>query len=203
MQRPVGEPMIGVNFQPGAQDLGSQQSDGRPSGGSGVQEAIRVLSLRLPKVLGAQSAASLPLLTSQGSGGNGRIDSIVNQIMSRLPQGAPAMPGMSGPPAQDGGGPSFSGAAVPSYQAPNTPQPWSPPPGFNPRVIIGPPPPRWPGQSGYDNELSGRGPMPGAIVEPPPFPGRDFPFQNPTPAPSPVPRQSNSYDQPDFNTPLF
>lgn len=83
--------MIGVSFQPGSDQFGQQNGNGAPLNGSGVQEAIKILSLRLPRVLGAQPAASMPLLTSQGSGGNPRIDAIVNQIMSRV------MPGQQGP----------------------------------------------------------------------------------------------------------
>jgi hypothetical protein len=116
--------MLGVSFQPGSQDFGQQEGQGRPSAGSGVQEAIRVLSLRLPRVVGAQSPASMPLLTSQGSGGNPMIDSIVNQILSRVPQqGRPQAPMQQRSAVPDFSGPSFSGASQPSYQEPQTFQP--------------------------------------------------------------------------------
>jgi hypothetical protein len=113
--------MIGVSFQPGSQEFGQGGQDGqsRPTAGSGVQEAIRVLSLRLPKVVGAQSPAAMPLLTSQGSGGNPMIDSIVNQILSRIPQqGRQASPVPAAPrsEAPDMTGPVFTGAAQPTYQ---------------------------------------------------------------------------------------
>lgn len=76
--------MFGINFQPGMQEQQGQNGNGsRPSGG-GVQEAIKVLSLRLPKVVGAHGIAPMPLLTSEGSGGNPRVDSIVQQILSRM-----------------------------------------------------------------------------------------------------------------------
>lgn len=112
--------MIGVNFQPGASQYGEQNGNARPTGGSGVQEAIRVLSLRLPRVVGAQSAAPMPLLTSQGSGGNSRVDSVVNQVLSRYaPQMQPPMPMQPSMASADG--PTFSGDAQTMYQA----HPWA------------------------------------------------------------------------------
>ncbi len=46
-------------------------------------------------------------------------------------------------------GPSFSGSAQPNYQ-PQAQQPWAPPQGFAPRVVIGDPP-----TAGTDAALSG------------------------------------------------
>lgn len=122
----------GVSFQPGA-DYGQRPNgEGRPSGGSGVQEAIRILSLRLPRVVGAQSVAPMPLLTSMGSGGDPRIDRLIDQVMSRMlpPQSgspAPVMPGASGMPGMSGfsgpTGPTFSGPSAPPYQRPAPPEP--------------------------------------------------------------------------------
>jgi hypothetical protein len=107
--------------------MGQQNGQSRPSAGSGVQEAIRVLSLRLPRVVGAQSAASMPLLTSQGSGGNPMIDSIVNQVLSRVPQqGRPQGPPQPRSSVPDFSGPSFSGAAMPQYQPEPTFQAYQP-----------------------------------------------------------------------------
>jgi hypothetical protein len=147
--------MIGVNFQPGGgQDLQAQNQQ-RPSPGSGVQEAIKVLSLRLPKVVGAQAAAPMALLGGSGTGGS-RIDSVVNQVLSRImPTGQPQQT----PTAQIPSGPSFSGDGqssapqMPSWpwnneQQPQQAKPWSPPPGFNPRVLIGGPLPPKPGMPG-------------------------------------------------------
>src|SRR5688572_14678794 len=114
----------GVNFQPGGgQDLTQE----RPrNAGSGVQEAIKVLSLRLPKVVGAQAAVPMPLMQSQGGGGN-RVDSVVNQILSRImPTGQPQsqpMAGLAPQPQQQApqGAPSFSGSAQPNYSQPSGP----------------------------------------------------------------------------------
>lgn len=171
--------MIGVSFQPGSQEFGQQQSNGggRPQG-QGLQEAIRVLSLRLPKVLGAQPAASMPLLTAQGGGGNPRVDSIVQQVLARImPQGqpmqtaAPSVPPMSGP--------SFSGSASPhqQQQAPSLPNPWAG--GTTPRVTVDNP-------LGFGDFVTGEdgrpmGPTPGLIGQLPP----NFQFPEPTPQPAP------------------
>ena len=59
---------IGQSFQPGAEN-GQQQQNGsrRPP----VQEAIRLLSLRLPTVVGARGIAPQQLLQGQGSAGLG------------------------------------------------------------------------------------------------------------------------------------
>lgn len=83
----------GVNFQPG----GTSQATTKPKPDS-TQEAIKILSLRLPKVVGAKALAPAALLNAQGSGGNPRVDSVVNQVMSRyLPGGEGA--GMTPPAA--------------------------------------------------------------------------------------------------------
>src|SRR5688572_17236293 len=146
----------GVNFQPGGGPSGDPRQPRNPQG-SGVQEAIKILSLRLPKVVGAQAAVPQALLSGTGSSGN-RVDSVVNQVLSRiLPTGQPPQtPTATMPPRTVGprsgeshtGAPSFSGGgsptsapAMPSWpwtsQPPRQEQPWQPPPGFNPRVVIG------------------------------------------------------------------
>lgn len=155
--------MIGKTFQPGAQGEG-MPGQSRPSQGSGVQEAIKVLSLRLPKVVGAQAAAPHALLQGAGSGGS-RVDSIVNQVMSRImPQGQPSPTPMTQMPMTQG--PSFSGSAQPSYQ-PQAQPAFSPFLGQAPRVVIGEqnPPPRYPGQVQTDG---GAGQPPAMIDTLPP-----------------------------------
>src|SRR5688572_3321475 len=106
----------GVNFQPGGGPNGNPEQP--RNGNAGVQEAIKILSLRLPKVVGAQAAAPMALLTSQGGGGN-RVDSVVNQILARImptgqPMGQP-MAGFAPQPQAPDGAPSFSGSAQPNY----------------------------------------------------------------------------------------
>lgn len=195
--------MIGVNFQPGAQDYGNGQTSrgpSRPSSGSGVQEAIKILSLRLPKVVGAQAAVPMPLLTSQGSGGNSRVDSIVQQVMSRLPGGPPQSP------QPQHAGPSFGEIAGPLYQTP----PWQPPAGGGifpmPNVVIGP----GPGQTGTDADLSGGGPPPmgGGNGTPPGSIAPAPPMAPPSPTgPSPdildELRRRFSAPPPSYEQPLF
>lgn len=104
--------MIGVNFQPGTQD--QQQNGQQRTAPQNVQEAIRVLSLRLPKVVGANSVAPQALLGSQGGGANPRVDSVVQQILQRM----------------------FPQAAPPSASVPQAPAPMIPPP-----MPQAPPPP--------------------------------------------------------------
>ena len=50
---------FGVSFVPGAQDPAQQQQNGTRGGAprNPVQEAIQILSLRLPKVFGARALA--------------------------------------------------------------------------------------------------------------------------------------------------
>ena len=74
----------GVSFQPATGNMSPVDQQRARAAGGGVQEAIKILSLRLPKVVGAQALAPSLLLTSQGSGGNPRVDSVVNQIMQRM-----------------------------------------------------------------------------------------------------------------------
>lgn len=84
----------GVSFQPGSQDERNRINPNAPNGTQeGVQDAIKVLSLRLPKVVGAQAIAPNALLRSEGSGGNPRVDSIVGNVMQKFfpSDGATAM----------------------------------------------------------------------------------------------------------------
>ena len=88
--------MMGVSFDPASED--QQRTTGTTPPPTGVQEAIRVLSLRLPRVVGANAVAPSALIGSPG--GSGRVDSIVQQVLSRyFPTGAGAAPaGPGGPP---------------------------------------------------------------------------------------------------------
>lgn len=173
----------GVSFQPGGEQQQQQQNgNGRTSGGGGVQEAIKILSLRLPKVLGAQAAVPMPLLTSQGSGGT-RVDAIVNQIMSRI--GRP-----QGPPSMD---------APPTAPMPAQPMPSGPHHPFGELGTLGGQEPR-----------RTQGPFPAQQAPAPPMPPSRppvpmFNIDQPS-APSPVPnfepgpRRQNGID---FGAPLF
>lgn len=58
---------FGVSFMPTPQNGGET---GRPTAVEPVQEAIKILSLRLPKVVGGGAIAPAPLLNAPGAGGN-------------------------------------------------------------------------------------------------------------------------------------
>ena len=133
--------MIGKSFQPGEDNKAVNAGEAR---GSGVQEAIKVLSLRLPKVVGAQGMTPMPLLQSQGSGGNPRVDSIVQSVLSKIfPTAAPSAPpapvmGQSFAPESSPmpSGPSFTGNAQQGYREPPRQEPYRPIPIPTPRVVV-------------------------------------------------------------------
>lgn len=145
---------IGVNFQPGSAS-GADGVDGqRRTAGGGVQEAIKILSLRLPRVVGAQAIAPSLLLNSRGSDGNPRVDSVIERIMRRMmPEGAPALP-VLGPSLEDGSpsAPSSQPAYPQNYPFQSMQQQYrAPSPDFNPQPR-GPQTPRiTPGQQPSDD----------------------------------------------------
>ena len=122
----------GANFQPSGAGPGGGGNDPRRRAQQGLQEAIQVLSLRLPKAVGAQSVAPSALLNAQGSGGNPMIDSVVSRVMSRMmptgdkpPMGnVPSVPPIVGQPS-----PGESGTnPPPSTNPPSPPVRYEPPP---------------------------------------------------------------------------
>lgn len=163
----------GVNFQPGS-GFGGQTRKADSRAPEGVQEAIKVLSLRLPKVVGAQAVSPQALLTSQGSGGNPNVDSLVEKVLQRVfpsqtggspAPAAPMIPTAEPPPMQQEG-PQFSGGyAPPPAPIPGTqPTPQAQPlvtkePNFwelfptitTPRVVADPNPVPRPGQPTPDS----------------------------------------------------
>lgn len=60
---------FGVTFVPGQGEQNGQNGPGRPGGVNPVQSAIQMLSLRLPRLGGAQGLAPGPLLQAPGGGG--------------------------------------------------------------------------------------------------------------------------------------
>lgn len=179
---------VGASFQPGQGQTGPNSGNGHPGGG-GVQEAIKILSLRLPRVLGAQASVAAPLLTSPGSGGDRRVDDVISRAMRKvMGTGGPNFQQPTAPVMATGtsSGPNFSGVNTP-YRTPRQSAPWQPPANFTPRVIIGGPlAPRYPGQqSGTDADLSPGGFQPPGMFEelpefrlptPPQNPGRQVPL---------------------------
>lgn len=84
--------MIGVSFDP-AQDQYQQNGQSGPNASTaprGIQEAIKILSLRLPKVLGANAVSPRALLTAPGAGAGGNVDGVVQKIIQKyFPQASP------------------------------------------------------------------------------------------------------------------
>jgi hypothetical protein len=88
----------GVNFQPGSMEQERDQRLQTRGTSEGVQEAVKVLSLRLPKVLGAQALAPSALLNAPGGMGRPGIDSLVEKVLARFfPGGSGAAPGAQAP----------------------------------------------------------------------------------------------------------
>jgi hypothetical protein len=88
---------FGVSFLPGSQDPQNGNGEGM-AGRSGptrnpVQEAVKILSLRLPKFYGSQSLAPAPLLSSPGGMGQpGAKGNVTAQALSQLAGLPPSMP---------------------------------------------------------------------------------------------------------------
>jgi hypothetical protein len=146
-----------------------------------VQEAIRVLSLRLPKVVGSGAVAPSQLLQSRGSGSNPTADSVVQQVLQRMfPQAAP--PSASQQPA-----------APMMPTPPSAPSmPFSAPPPVSP--FTPPPPPSPPPSGGID----GGGLPPASIAEPaPPVPFTPPPQEAAAPRPQ-TPERRAEPEVPDF-----
>lgn len=93
--------MLGQSFLPGADDQRMQQQEGAGPVNP-VQEAIKVLSLKIPRYLGAQAPAPPQLLNSMGGGAlqNPLAQLILQQFMphaggggsSPMPGATPAAP---------------------------------------------------------------------------------------------------------------
>lgn len=93
---------IGLSFQPGAEDEEQKKR------ASMIPQAIKVLSLRLPRILGAQAPTAEALLRPQaGSGGGGPMANAVVQSILRsmgTPGAAPQAAPMQAPITAAGGG---------------------------------------------------------------------------------------------------
>lgn len=166
----------GISFQPGGEDSQKKIDTANNANGSqeGVQEAIKVLSLRLPKVVGARAIAPGQLLTGQGSGGQRNVDSMVEAVMQKFFPTGPAQPEAPGQPMGFEG---FRTALnTPGYKqqdiAPNREYTREGP--RAPNVIVGNPPPEYPGVGGppprYPDQPTWDGGMPnlGGVIAPAP-----------------------------------
>lgn len=180
---------IGVNFAPTQTNVqAGQGTAGKPGGPqSKLQEAIKVLSLRLPKVLGAQALAPGPLLTGPGSGGMNPDKALAMNLQQQLPaplaatQATPAYTpppisaGPSAAPAPPPPAPVFSGGSggtTPAQQAvqaiASSPS-FAPVPHFTPGL----------GAPGTPVQT----PTPSAETKAPPPPRVQIPTKGPVPAP--------------------
>lgn len=87
--------MLGQRFAPLGDDSDPlRRNAAQPGGGGGIQEAVRMLSLRLPRVLGAHAPVALPLLQSQGGAGlpapNPAVAALIQQLFGGMAQGMPS-----------------------------------------------------------------------------------------------------------------
>ena len=106
---------FGVSFLPG----GDAQYK-RPQGTSApLQEAIKVLSLRVPRVVGANPLAPLALLTGQGGGGmpSGIVETLLRALTP--PESAPPVAAIPGPMTPQAPAPTLAGPMVPQPAVPS------------------------------------------------------------------------------------
>lgn len=204
---------FGVSFAPtGGEMRAGQGTNGGPR--QRVQEAIRVLSLRLPKVVGGASIAPAPVLQASGMTGTApNAMSLLQRNLQQLaptdrptfatPQAPPSYVTPTMPPPVTSSAPSVSGAAAgisPVTQAVMqmaglTPTFGAPTPT---RVIPGiaegeqppgtqQPRPRW-GEPNPDDVIARRDdtPRPPAPDYGPSFPPAPVPTSAPLPAPTPA-----------------
>lgn len=165
---------FGVSFLPGGDGSGNQA---RPQTDP-VQQAIQMLSLRLPRVVGAQGMSPAPLLQSPGGGG---LAEFLQHLFGQGHFGGPMAPGMG--PMGPGASPMGPGAAPPTPRVipgggdqggllgpvgPSGPEPGAPTPDAS---RSGPPDSGGPTQPGpYQPSVSN----PWATFRPPQGPGRFF-----------------------------
>lgn len=171
---------FGVSFVPG-----QNGDNGEAANGSGrsdrFQEAVRILSLRLPRVLGGSAIAPAPLL--QGPGNRGTPFGAVQQTQVAAgappPQvqalmrmaglgGSPQALAPQGAPVRRASQPQARPSAVlpPNIQFGQIPG-WTPPPNFNPdttgwwKAGATPPPPAPPRNQAYTHEVQTQANRPG------------------------------------------
>lgn len=123
----------------------------QPGGGSGspIQDAVRILSLRIPRVVGASALGPSPLLNGPGGagfGGGGSLEALLMRIFGRRPGSGPvaAMPMPSDSPFGTSG-PDMPGAKPPYPSLIFSPPGGTPPTGptgsqGSPNARVGPGP---------------------------------------------------------------
>jgi hypothetical protein len=109
---------LGLSFLPRG---GAAEDSSGPSGGARLEDVLRVLSFRLPRVLGARPIAPAELLNSPGAAGNSIGGAIAQAIVANMRRGMPGgMPDM-GAPSQLGS--LFGGQLGPNPQPNQLPSP--------------------------------------------------------------------------------
>ena len=165
---------LGLSFLPPDPSARYGPGGGGAPGTSPIQQAIQLLALHLPRVLGATSPIPTPLLQSLGGGGlMGGGGEGLQEVLRRIM--APWLMGQMGLSAP-GAAPWSGGAPGPLPSAPGLPVP---------RVTPG-----FAGGGGgpMPVPLPGPGPSPGRVVQPPPvsLPGGSR-FREATPYRAPAP----------------
>jgi hypothetical protein len=195
---------LGVSFLPGSQDMQSGAAGamgGRPGAPRNpIQEAVKILSLRLPKVFGRQALAPAPLLQAPGGMGQpGAKGNVTAQALAGLAGLPPSMAMPQMPAPMLGGGTDtthgwanqergLNGREPSGWPAPapsSAPAPFLPPTrDLPPRIIPG----------GQD-PVSGGSPLTPVGPEPEPF----TPAWTPAPEP---PAPQSPWEQPGRNQAL-
>lgn len=127
---------LGVSFAPTPDNAAMGSRNGQLSG---VPRAVQVLSLALPRVVGAKPIAPTDLLTGAGGGGMDPLASAILQTIMRTLGNIPGQPG-SLPGGTAGPNPPMGGPQGPQGPFPRPPaDPMPQPPGpFNPKPRVVP-----------------------------------------------------------------
>jgi hypothetical protein len=129
---------LGVSFAPTTDNAAMGPKNGSLAG---VPQAIQVISMQLPRLLGARPVAPGSLLGSQGGGGNPVVQSALLQtILKSL-----GLPGGTAGPGPVQPTPNERGPELPSpFTPPSDPGVPSAPPSmsWDPRIVFGPDPSR-------------------------------------------------------------
>lgn len=197
-------------LRPVASGNGGNGTPGKVAGAT-PQQAVKVLSLRIPERAAAGSIAPLPLLTGQGSAAPGAsaFTSLIAQLASAMkPQvsGGPQVPTLGTPPGNFGTQPVPVSGQSPFWPVPRDPdrprepvipeEPHGEPPqsrvtgGFGPRIDDGRPPQPEPEPSAPRPN----NPLPPVIT----FPGPDLPPGPPVDDTGPERPESPVYNPPDI-----
>jgi hypothetical protein len=155
---------IGISFMPSEENqaLGPKRGALEGQGGSDLADAFKVLSLRLPEVLGARSLAPKRLLTGAGSSGlppafanpdSAIFQALIQSMLGQMPQASPYRDFMDNEgrfPDSLAGDPRVipgTGQGLPKQSEPAAPPLQSPtPPSMSPR----PSGPSWSGGNNRD-----------------------------------------------------